>query len=145
MDEQPAPDPRAEPDGTIFTAELSLPLRDGAARRARQIVHGVLVGWGHGEPDFSYYAQLVASELVTNAVQHGGDYVALELRLTTTSLVVAVRDGSAVLPMARAVEDDEEQGRGMGIVVALAVDWGSEQTPDGGKRVWAELALPRDG
>jgi anti-sigma regulatory factor (Ser/Thr protein kinase) len=142
MSDGPAPDPRADPDRTSFSAELTLPLRDGATRRARQIVDGVLVGWGHREPDFSYYAQLVASELVGNAVRHGGTDVVLELRVNLSSLVIAVRDGSAVLPMVRAVEADEEQGRGLGIVAALAVDWGSDSLPDGGKRVWAELALP---
>ena len=52
----------------------------------------------------------------------------------------------------RAITDDEmqllrglsragEHGRGMHIVSALSVAWGTEPLDDGGKVVWAELPL----
>lgn len=137
-----APEPRAALDEDGFSAELRLPLRASAASKARRIVGAVLAGWGCDDEDFTYEAQLTASELVGNAVRHGGEDVALELRLTASSLVVAVRDGSAVLPVVHAVDDEEERGRGLSIVLALARDWGVDEFRRAGKRVWVELARP---
>lgn len=137
-----APDPRAALGDADFSAEVCLPLRPSAAGRARRIVGAVLAGWGCADEDFTYQAQLTASELVGNAVRHGGDGIALELRLTSRALVVAVRDGSAALPVVHEADEEDERGRGLAIVLALARGWGVEEIPQGGKRVWVELAGP---
>ena len=54
-------------------------------------------------------------------------------------LVVAVRDGSAVVPRPRSAEPGAENGRGLAILTAVTEDWGVEQEAGGGKRVWARL------
>jgi anti-sigma regulatory factor (Ser/Thr protein kinase) len=128
------------------SADLVLTLDARAAGTARRSVRTVLVGWGLGDDGLVADAALVVSELVTNAVRHGGDQLGLELGLDPdpagATVRVAVRDGSAVLPRPQAVDDEQEGGRGLGIVAAVAADWGTETTATGGKRVWALLRPP---
>jgi anti-sigma regulatory factor (Ser/Thr protein kinase) len=84
--------------------------------------------------------QLVADELVTNAVQHsGGENVMLWLVPTDASVVVHVWDSNPEPPELRAAEDCDEDGRGLAIVSALSVRTGCY--PLGvGKTVFAEVA-----
>ena len=104
-----------------------------------EVLSDVLGLWGLGDAETAFDALLVVSELVGNAVRHGADRVVLALEQSADVLVVAVEDGSAVLPGARDLDPDAESGRGMRIVEAVALRWGvSELSP--GKRVWAELA-----
>ncbi len=117
---------------------LDLPLTDHAAVLARRATREVLAAWGFADEDHIYDVQLVATELVSNAVRHGADLVHLELIANGDHLVVAVRDGSEVLPDRDAGPYDES-GRGLLIIEALTERWGVEDV-DGGKRVWAVVA-----
>ena len=85
-------------------------------------------------------AAVLVSELVTNALLHGKGPVELRLRLTRDRLVVEVEDAGYHMPRRRHAADDEEGGRGLQLVAALAHRWGSRLT-DAGKVVWAELSL----
>jgi anti-anti-sigma regulatory factor len=86
-------------------------------------------------------AQLVASELVTNAVVHAGTSIELTLRLVAPLLHIAVRDGGAGRPrIAGVVDESSETGRGLLLVDALAASWGSI-FPDAGKVVWATVKV----
>ncbi|CAL9453476.1 ATP-binding protein [Streptomyces sp. Tu 3180] len=95
--------------------------------------------------------QLCASELVTNVIRHLGEGVPVTVRAGCgdggrTRLEVTDPDPRA-LPLLRvAVGADEESGRGLALLDALAVRWGVAQGP-GGKTVWCELGagLPEDG
>jgi hypothetical protein len=85
-------------------------------------------------------AQLVASELVTNAVVHAGTVIDLTLRLVGPVLHIAVRDGGPGRPRIADVDESSESGRGLLLVDALAASWGA-LFPDAGKVVWATVRV----
>jgi two-component sensor histidine kinase len=85
-------------------------------------------------------AELLASELVTNAVRYSQGSIALRL-VREEGLVCEVHDDSAALPRLRHASDDDERGRGLLVVSQLSVRWGARRTLSG-KAVWCELALP---
>jgi anti-sigma regulatory factor (Ser/Thr protein kinase) len=82
---------------------------------------------------------LVVSELVTNAVMHAGGTITVELHRLDHSVRVVVADDSVALPIERPGAADDEAGRGMQLVAAVARDWGAVTWADGGKVVWAEM------
>lgn len=126
---------------TSRSARFELPLGPDAPRLARHATRDVVESWPEVDGDLAYDAQLVASEFVTNAVVHGGEEVMLEMHLDGRSLVVAVCDGSGVMPAPREATDNDESGRGLRIVSALAENWGVDSVPGGHKRVWARMPL----
>jgi len=97
-------------------------------------------------PELSADAELVVSELVTNAYRHapGTDSFELELVRREDGVRIALADGNAVRPViAELKADNQPTGRGMAIVAALATRWGAEDH-HGGKRVWVDLERPAD-
>ena len=126
---------RLAPDQHVtwkLTAELT------SARRARMLVRRRLKRWGLAE--LIPTAELLASELVTNAVRYSQGSIALRL-VREEGLVCEVHDDSAALPRLRHASDDDERGRGLLVVSQLSVRWGARRTLSG-KAVWCELALP---
>jgi anti-anti-sigma regulatory factor len=86
-------------------------------------------------------AQLVASELVTNAVVHANTTIDLTLRYVAPLLHIAVRDRADGVPrLAGIIDESAESGRGLVLVDALAARWGS-LIPHDGKVVWAVVRL----
>jgi anti-sigma regulatory factor (Ser/Thr protein kinase) len=85
-------------------------------------------------------AELLVSELVTNAINHGRTTCLLELTATSTVLRAAVADDGGGAPQLRYAGPEAESGRGLAIVEALASRWGVEPTSSG-KVVWFELNL----
>ena len=86
---------------------------------------------------------LVVSELVTNAVRHGGSAIELALSVLADCVRVAVTDSGTALPVVAAGHPsiDRPTGRGLLIVAATARDWGVERKASRpGKTVWAEVA-----
>jgi anti-sigma regulatory factor (Ser/Thr protein kinase) len=84
--------------------------------------------------------ELLASELVANAVLHGGGPVTVGLERTGHHVRVEVSDTSEDLPTLRAPEDLlAERGRGFLLVDRLASRWGFERRRDDGKTVWFEV------
>ncbi|MFD7213141.1 ATP-binding protein [Streptomyces cyaneofuscatus] len=104
-----------------------------------QVVAGVH-GWGFpAESDMVETLALVASELLTNAVQHATQGpISVTVRLTDDRVRIEVCDASSVRPKAGLPGPDDEYGRGLFIVAALALDHGVE-TSASGKRCWAEI------
>jgi anti-sigma regulatory factor (Ser/Thr protein kinase) len=134
------------------TREIWLAAEMAAPRYARAFVPGVLVDWGLER--LREDAELVASELVTNAlrvtcVAGPASFTAASLRramirvrlvLLEGSLIIEVWDPVAARPApARQMVPDAENGRGMLIVEALSAQWNSYDPAEGGKWVWAEL------
>jgi anti-sigma regulatory factor (Ser/Thr protein kinase) len=117
----------------------TLPCDPAAVRRARGLVHTALEGWDLCE--LSYTTELLASELITNALRYAsGQPIGLRLLREEGTLICEVRDGSAELPRIRHVSDEEESGRGLQVVSRLAHRWGSRRTPEG-KVVWCEQTI----
>ena len=85
-------------------------------------------------------AELLVSELVTNAVRYAQGKIGLRLVLEG-GLVCEVLDDSAALPRLRHPDDSDERGRGLQVVSQLAQRWGARRAISG-KVVWCELPLP---
>jgi len=86
-------------------------------------------------------AQLVASELVTNAVLHARTAIDLTLRFVPPYLQISVRDGGpGEVRLAENVDEFSQNGRGLLLVDALATAWGS-LFPSAGKIVWATVRV----
>ncbi|MCX4788849.1 ATP-binding protein [Streptomyces sp. NBC_01221] len=85
--------------------------------------------------------QLCATELITNVIRHLGEGVPVTVRASCeqgrTRLEVTDPDPRALPVLCRATGDDET-GRGLALLDALALRWGVEQAP-GTKTVWCEL------
>ncbi|GAA4602001.1 anti-sigma regulatory factor (Ser/Thr protein kinase) [Actinoplanes octamycinicus] len=126
---------------SVLTAYLDVPLSHGAPGAARRAVVAVLTGWGFPDPDWLDSAAVVVSELVTNAVRHGGGCVALQVESHDGRVVVSVADGSSVVPRRR--DPDDVGGRGIALIEALAEDW-TVHNHEGGKQVRVTL-LPCPG
>jgi len=122
-----------------WRASVDVPASVQGPAAARGVVAAVLPVWEL--PDLSDDAQLVVSELVTNAYRHapGTDSFELELVRQSDGVRISLADGNAVRPViAELHADHQPTGRGMAIVAALAVRWGAEDH-HGGKRVWVDL------
>ncbi|HKC29015.1 MAG TPA: ATP-binding protein [Jatrophihabitans sp.] len=127
---------------TQWRASADIPATVHGPRAARAFVAAMLDAWSLRA--LGYQAQLIASELVTNAYQHapGTDSFELQLALDDgTHLRIALADGSAIKPTIAELDRERPAGRGLRIVQAVSAQWGTEEH-QGGKRVWAELAVP---
>ncbi|MFJ9349069.1 SpoIIE family protein phosphatase [Streptomyces sp. NPDC101237] len=118
--------------------DWTLPREPRSVGRAREYARGRLLGWDL-EPLVDT-AELLVSELVTNALRYGEGEIRLRLLLDRT-LVCEVWDSGLVQPRRRRARDTDEGGRGLQLVGLLSAAWGSRRTPRG-KTVWFELPLP---
>ncbi|MFJ9583117.1 ATP-binding protein [Streptomyces acidicola] len=108
-----------------------------AAGRARAEVRRQLESWGLTEQ--SETAELLVSELVTNALLHARSRLRLTLSAAHGVLRCEVSDADGRRPRVHRATETSEDGRGMFLVDTLARRWGCHQ--DGpGKTVWFELA-----
>ncbi|MEO3778426.1 ATP-binding protein [Micromonospora sp. B11E3] len=119
-----------------LTAHLDLPLGIHAPGAARRAVTALLEGWGFRDEEWLDAAAVVTSELVTNAVRHGGGCVEFTAEAHEGRVVLSVADGSSVVPRRR--DPDGVGGRGIAVIEALSARWGVHDH-EGGKRVWVEL------
>ncbi|MGV9245653.1 SpoIIE family protein phosphatase [Streptomyces sp. NPDC003710] len=104
----------------------------------RKEVGGQLEMWRLS--DVTFTAELVVSELVTNALRYGGHPIRLRLIQDAATLICEVSDGSPTAPHLRRARTFDEGGRGLLLVAQLAQRWGSRHTAEG-KTIWAELNL----
>lgn len=114
---------------------------------ARQATRTTVECWGLPE-SLVADAELIVSELVTNAIRHTGVCDSQEParcrltveRPTPDTVRIAVWDRSATRPVKRTPERDDTGGRGLSLVQALALEWGATRRPVG-KTVWAVLKV----
>ncbi|MDX6211216.1 MAG: hypothetical protein QOF82_303 [Frankiales bacterium] len=83
-------------------------------------------------------AELLTSELVTNAVIHGRSDVRLTVTITAGLVRVEVGDDSARLPVARPEDPEALSGRGVTLLQKCSTNWGTSEDHYG-KTVWFEL------
>jgi anti-sigma regulatory factor (Ser/Thr protein kinase) len=115
---------------------IDLPADTSSPRRARRFVRAALDALGAGS--FAENAELLASELVTNAVVHGRSTVRVGMVLSDRTLRVSVSDSDTNPPTVRRAGASDEHGRGMYLVEVLSRRWGVDTTARG-KSVWFEL------
>ncbi|WP_328866164.1 ATP-binding protein [Streptomyces sp. NBC_00304] len=113
----------------------------GAASARRQIAEEI-PDWGAAlGPVLLDAAVLVASELITNAVRHADKGpITAGAYLSDEALRIAVIDTNFDIPEVGLPDAEEEDGRGLFLVAALADRHGFDPLPSG-KRCWAELDL----
>jgi len=121
-------------------AVLDLPDDLASVAVARRFVREKLVEWGIDEPMDD--ALLVVSELAANALTHAESSYRVRIAATGTALRIEVEDDGAGTPEPQPLTETEEHGRGLHLVGALAASWGMDAGVGGGKRVWADLAIP---
>ncbi|MDJ1134693.1 SpoIIE family protein phosphatase [Streptomyces iconiensis] len=121
--------------------DWSLPPEPRSVARARELARDQLAEWQLDA--LGDTAELLVSELVTNALRYGEGDIRLRLLLDRT-LVCEVWDAGPVQPRRRRAHDTDEGGRGLQLVDLLSTGWGSRRTPSG-KAVWFQLARPREG
>ena len=109
-----------------------------APAQARRAVRDVAFPVVNGE--VADTAELLASELVTNAVMHGTGFVTLAIDRCEQTLEVSVGDDSPGIPQVQPERPLSLGGRGLRMVAALAGEWGVKPRGDGpGKMVWFRL------
>ncbi|MFE6894819.1 ATP-binding protein [Streptomyces sp. NPDC057694] len=101
-------------------------LAEGDAQKPRQLrrlIRAALAYWGH--PEAIETAQLLLTELVTNALQHScGHSIAVCVSIADGRCVIEVNDGSPLRPELQHADLSAEDGRGLLLVKALSEAWG---------------------
>ena len=119
------------------SVQVQLPSTLAAARQEREVLRssGCLTHQSH----LRHEAELLVTELVTNAVAHGAPPVTLRVDCEgTTGVTISVSDGSPRPPRRRHAAPGATSGRGVALVDLLSDHWGVdyEQT---GKVTWFQL------
>ncbi|MGX5187374.1 SpoIIE family protein phosphatase [Streptomyces avermitilis] len=113
-----------------------------ALTEARHMIRAAVRAWGARE--HADEIELVADELITNALMHTEGSAIVTLRVLTGPdhrLRVEVEDSSSALPRRREARECEVSGRGLLLVDRLADVWGVEARGSG-KCVWCEFIVP---
>lgn len=118
-------------------ATWNIPANPACVAHARAQANSKLSTWGL--EDLSFVAELVISELVTNAIRYGGEPIQFRL-IRGSTLIIEVSDGSNTAPHLRRARVFDEGGRGLLLVAQMALRWGTRHISNG-KTIWAELVL----
>lgn len=120
--------------------QVRLPADLTAPKLARDFLRDACCGT-HSS-DVIEKAQLLVSELVTNAVRHGAPPVDLQVCCVGDhELQIMVSDSNPEHPVTRNPGPDAEGGRGMLLVDLISADWGLDDHPNDGKAVWFTLKI----
>ncbi|EFL36404.1 LOW QUALITY PROTEIN: magnesium or manganese-dependent protein phosphatase, partial [Streptomyces viridochromogenes DSM 40736] len=136
---------RRGPDGPQYGGRLQRHVAPGdpaALTEARHMIRTAVGTWG--ARDRADEIELVADELITNALMHTEGSAIVTLRALTGSerrLRVEVEDSSSALPRRREAGESGVSGRGLLLVDLLTDVWGVEAR-GGGKAVWCEFVVP---
>jgi anti-sigma regulatory factor (Ser/Thr protein kinase) len=123
-----------------LTCRLELCATPSAVPCARSLARRIVLEWGRC--DLADTAELLVSELVTNAIQASAGLprpvVRLWLVAERGNIVIRVWDGSTDMPARRNAAPDSEHGRGLMLVESLSKQWGACRKPTG-KVVWVQI------
>jgi anti-sigma regulatory factor (Ser/Thr protein kinase) len=133
--------------GPEQVAEWDVPRDPAAVAPVRSACARRLTEWGLEQVGFT--AELILSELITNAVRYGAEPITVRVLRTEPigspdagTLIFEVADGSSTSPRLRRAKVTDEGGRGLFLVARFAERWGTRYTPTG-KVIWAEQSLQR--
>jgi anti-sigma regulatory factor (Ser/Thr protein kinase) len=138
----------------VSSASISLQPALTAPRQVRTFTRQSFYRWGEDE-QLIEAAVLVVCEPVTNTVRHGAQpaspgrrrerirpsLITLTLALHPDALHGEVRDSSGILPVQRSAGREDDCGRGLAIIDALAEYRTSGRAPRGGK--WVRACMSR--
>ncbi|MEP7060289.1 MAG: MEDS domain-containing protein [Actinomycetota bacterium] len=127
------PGPAAPGEVLRLSSSLSAP------KQARAFMTKTLAAWGRG--DLIEDAALLITELTANVVVHARSDLTIAISRRDAVVRIAVHDESLISPLPRGLVPTSLSGRGLVLVEAMAVAWGSEVVGEG-KTVWVELAAP---
>jgi anti-sigma regulatory factor (Ser/Thr protein kinase) len=138
--------PVGSPAEELWTARPAPPrearLRVAPEKRAvpatRSLLRRLMASWRMPEL-LEGYLELLATEIVTNAVIHAGTELDVTVTYTGDAVRLDVLDRDGTLPVPRDAAPDAEGGRGLWMMQQLSLAHGIEATP-GGKRVWFTVA-----
>jgi len=113
-------------------------------RHAREQARKALFGWGLGE--HAELAELIVSELVTNAIRHGDGPIQVRISYDGGDLRVEVHDDGPGRPVRRQATADDESGRGLALLDGFIGMYGGRRgiANDGaghGKTVYVMICL----
>ncbi|MGP3950421.1 ATP-binding protein [Streptomyces sp. 7N604] len=123
-----------------------LPRHSRSVGRSRELLRDQARAWKIPD-DVAETAVLLLSELMTNARKHArvspGREISARCVLGDELLRIEVSDASDEPPRPRDASPDDESGRGLVLLAALADEWGAHPRTRGiGKTVWFALKLP---
>ncbi|MFF3410197.1 ATP-binding protein [Streptomyces sp. NPDC002742] len=132
------------PETEPWNCTLHIPQDTRAVTVCRRTVRLILTL--HGLIRLADVAELLAAELVSNAVRHAKGPAAMRLNRRDGVLRIGAWGASPLPPsyVSEVVPDTEEAGRGLFLVRACADDWGRHPLRRGGdigKYVWCDLAV----
>ncbi|WP_370269612.1 SpoIIE family protein phosphatase [Streptomyces sp. V4I8] len=132
--------------GSEHVAEWDVPRDPAAVAPVRTACARRLTEWGLEQVAFT--AELILSELITNAIRYGTEPIGVRLLRTVLTngsnggtLILEVSDGSSTSPRLRRAKATDEGGRGLFLVAQFTERWGTRYTHTG-KVIWTELPLP---
>lgn len=126
----------------VTAASTSLPAEPASVPAARRFVRAVLQGSGLQAAWET--AQMLVSEVATNAVLHARTAFTVEVVRDGERVRVSVTDLSPAVPRQRSYGADSATGRGLRLVDTFAAAWGVDRQPGGGKTVWFEVPTAGD-
>jgi anti-sigma regulatory factor (Ser/Thr protein kinase) len=125
--------------GVGAESRKSFPCAPASAGKARRFVRSALAAVG--PPELGEVAELLVSELVSNAILHAGTDLEVVVRVMPDRVSVEVHDRGPGSATRRHYSSTSGTGRGLVLVDELSREWGTVVTANG-KFVWFELAIP---
>ncbi|MGD0240419.1 MAG: ATP-binding protein [Streptosporangiaceae bacterium] len=120
---------------------IALPALPASPSWARRYTRFFLDSCQGISPGTTEDAELIVSELATNAVRFGGARpISLSLRNFREVLLVEIYDSDSNPPVLSSADSSAESGRGLMLVNALSKEWSYSFPPGGGKIVYCFLA-----
>jgi anti-sigma regulatory factor (Ser/Thr protein kinase) len=119
-------------------AQIRLPNSVQAPATARAFLRGAACLTHHAQ--VLDEAELLVSELATNAVLHGAPPITVRVECDgSDGLRVSVTDGDPGPPQPQEAGLEDGSGRGIRLVDVISDRWGVHPRPGDGKEVWFQL------